>query len=79
MSETVTLSRKNQVVIPRAAREALHLNAGQKLLVKVLDDCLIMVPEPRDYVSKLEGLHQDVWASVDTDQYLREERDSWDD
>ncbi len=79
MSETVTLSRKNQVVIPRAAREALHLNAGQKLLVKVLDDCLIMVPKPRDYVSKLEGLHQDIWAGVDTGRYLREERDSWDD
>jgi len=79
MSETVTLSSKNQVVIPRAAREALHLNAGRKLLVKVLDGCLIMVPEPGDYVDKLEGLHRDVWAGVDTDRYLREERDSWDD
>lgn len=79
MSETVTLSSKNQVVIPRAAREALRIGAGQKLLVKVLNGCLIMVPEPKDYVSKLEGLHREVWNGMDTDHYLKEERDAWDD
>lgn len=34
MSETVTLSAKYQVVIPKEIREALHFQPGQKLTVR---------------------------------------------
>jgi len=42
--ETVTLSPKFQVVIPRGAREALRLKPGEKLRVIRLSDRLEFVP-----------------------------------
>lgn len=79
MTTAVTLSSKHQIVIPKEARDVLHLKPGRKLLVHVEADTIIMVPEPDDYVKALEGLHKDVWEGVDTDEYLRRERESWSD
>jgi len=79
MTTVVTLSAKNQIVIPRAAREALQLKPGQQLLVMVRDDHIVMVPQPDDFVSRLRGLHKDVWQGKDTNEYLKNERDGWDD
>lgn len=79
MSSAVTLSSKNQVVIPKEARDALHLTPGRRLLVQVEGDMIIMIPEPEDPLKALRGLHKEVWEGMDTDQYLREERASWDD
>ncbi|PYV31630.1 MAG: AbrB family transcriptional regulator, partial [Acidobacteria bacterium] len=42
--ETVRISRKFQVVIPRSAREGLHLRPGQRLSVFVYDGRLEFVP-----------------------------------
>jgi len=77
MSDIVTLSSKNLVVIPRAARQALKLKAGQQILVLVRDDHLIMVPKPDDFVAKLRGLHKEIWEKTDTREYLEKERNGW--
>ena len=45
MNATVRLSSKYQVVIPRAAREALGLKAGDELLVLVKSDRVVMMPQ----------------------------------
>lgn len=42
--ETVTLSQKFQVVIPRAIREALYLAAGAKLRVLRYGDRIEFIP-----------------------------------
>lgn len=42
--ETVTVSPKFQVVIPRAIREALHLTAGEKLNVIQYGDRVEFIP-----------------------------------
>jgi len=42
--ETVTLSPKYQVVIPRAIREALHLAPGEKLRVLRYADRVEFIP-----------------------------------
>jgi AbrB family looped-hinge helix DNA binding protein len=41
---TVTLSPKFQVVIPRSIREALHLSAGEKLRVLRYGDRVEFIP-----------------------------------
>ena len=41
---TVTLSPKFQVVIPRQIREALHLKAGQKMQMINFEGQVVMVP-----------------------------------
>lgn len=45
MTETLTISPKYQVVIPKAIRESMKLRAGQKLQVIVYGDRIELVPE----------------------------------
>jgi len=51
--QTVTVSPKYQVVIPRAVREALHLRPGQKMQVIEYDGRIEFIPE-RD-ITELRG------------------------
>ena len=51
--QTVTVSPKYQVVIPKAVREALHLRPGQKMQVIEYDGRIELIPE-RD-IKELRG------------------------
>ena len=42
--DAVTISSKYQVVIPRAVRERLHLQPGEKMQMIVLGDRIELVP-----------------------------------
>ena len=74
---TVKVSSRNQIVVPRLARARLKIEAGDRLLVDVQDGVLVLVPCPADYARRLAGLHRDVWAGLDTDDYVRQEREAW--
>jgi AbrB family looped-hinge helix DNA binding protein len=74
---TVKVSRRYQISLPSRAREELNIEAGDRLLVDIQDGMIILLPQPRDFVSYLEGLHKEVWENVDPDAYLKEERDAW--
>jgi antitoxin PrlF len=69
----VTLSSKNQIVIPREAREALGLKAGDKLLVSVQDGKVIIMERPASYPDAIRGLLKGVYPP----DYLKKERESW--
>ncbi len=51
--QTVTVSPKYQVVIPRAIRQALHLRPGQKMQVVEYEGRIEFIPE-RD-ITELRG------------------------
>jgi AbrB family looped-hinge helix DNA binding protein len=51
--QSVTVSPKYQVVIPKAVREALHLRPGQKMQVIEYDGRIELIPE-RD-IKELRG------------------------
>jgi AbrB family looped-hinge helix DNA binding protein len=68
-----TLSAKNQIVIPREAREALGLKAGDKLLVVVRGDKVIVLQKPDTYHSAIRGLSKPY-----PKRYLSNERRTWD-
>ena len=70
----VTLSAKNQIVIPREAREALGVKAGDKLLVVVRGDKVIVLEKPKSYQSAIRGLGRGVYPVG----YLQKEREGWD-
>ncbi|MFZ5773664.1 MAG: AbrB/MazE/SpoVT family DNA-binding domain-containing protein [Thermodesulfobacteriota bacterium] len=51
--QTVTVSPKFQVVIPRNVRDSLHLRPGQKMQVVVYEGRIELIPD-RD-ISELRG------------------------
>ena len=69
-----TLSAKNQIVIPREARQALGLKAGDKLLIVVRGARVIVLQKPERYHKAIRGLSKRAFP----DEYLRKERQSWD-
>lgn len=69
-----TLSSKNQIVIPREAREALDLKPGDKLLVIVRGGDVLVLQKPKSYHKAIRGLGRGLYPK----DYLRKERESWD-
>ncbi len=70
----VTLSAKNQIVIPREAREALRVKGGDKLLVVVRGDSVIVLQKPAAQHAAIRGLANRNYPKG----YLNKERRSWD-
>lgn len=57
MTTSVKMSSKNQIVVPREARDALELQPGQRLLVNVREDGVIeMRKAAEDPAARLEGI-----------------------
>jgi AbrB family looped-hinge helix DNA binding protein len=69
-----TLSAKNQIVVPREARKALGVKAGDKLLVVVRGSSVIVLQKPASPHAALRGLGRGTLPK----DYLRKERESWD-
>ena len=65
--ETVTISPKFQVVIPRKIRESLKLKVGQKIRVLQYNDRVEYVPilSPEEARGFLEGISTDVDREAD--------------
>jgi AbrB family looped-hinge helix DNA binding protein len=70
----VTVSSKNQIVVPREAREALGVKPGDKLVVVARGNSVIILPRPKSWTKALRGLATERYP----EGYLDKERDSWD-
>jgi AbrB family looped-hinge helix DNA binding protein len=66
-----TLSSKNQIVIPREAREALQLKPGDKLLVRTHGGKILIMEKPKSYHRAILG------RGAYPKDYLKKERESW--
>ena len=71
----VTLSSKNQIVIPREARERLGLRPGDRLDVTVDEERIVIERSDEDLSESLRGLLRRYYGDVR--DYLAAERDSW--
>ena len=60
MVVSVKMSSKNQIVVPKAAREALRLRPGDRLAVSVDGDTVRMEKLPSDGKDRLRGMLRDV-------------------
>jgi len=67
------LSSKHQIVVPREARQALDLRAGDRLLVVVRGQTVILMRKPKTYSRAITGLAGDSYPA----QYLDSERAEW--
>lgn len=76
---TVTLSGKHQITLPVELVRSLKLEPGDKLVVELVDDHLIVLPEPKswtDYFSAgMKGVYGDTVEEID--RYVAEVRHGW--
>lgn len=75
MKRTATLSSKAQITIPAWVRRRLGLRAGSRLVVRVEEGTVVLVPEQVD-VLELQGSCRGLYG--DPDAYIRELRREWD-
>jgi AbrB family looped-hinge helix DNA binding protein len=73
MQTTIRLSSKNQIVLPREAREAMHLKGRDELLVVVKDDVTVIMQKPKSYAETLSGAGKGVYPKT----HLKKERGAW--
>ncbi|MBI4686536.1 MAG: AbrB/MazE/SpoVT family DNA-binding domain-containing protein [Nitrospirae bacterium] len=71
--QIVKLSSKNQIVLPKEAREAMKLKGQDELLVVVKGDITVIMPKPKSYKSALSGAGKGIYTKT----YLYKERKSW--
>lgn len=64
--ETVTLSPKFQVVIPKTIRERLRLRPGQKIQAIAYDNRIELIPVRR--ARELRGFVKGIDTTIDRDQ-----------
>ena len=64
--DTVTVSPKYQVVIPKDVRESLHIRPGQKVRVVAYDGRIEMVPVRK--LSDMRGFLRGIDTSVPRDE-----------
>ena len=76
-SQSVKVSNRYQIALPSAARKQLGIEAGDRLLVDVQGDVIVLLPKPDNYVTYMAGLHKEVWRNVEPTIYLNEERAAW--
>lgn len=69
-----TLSSKNQIVVPREAREALGISAGDRILVVVRNSTVILLPKPRNYPAPIRGIGSGIYSR----KHVPKEHGSWD-
>ena len=77
MSTRVKVNKKHQIVIPSGVRRQLKITSGDYLDVAVKGRTIVLTHEPANWTEYLLGLHKDIWEGIDTDENLREERNSW--
>ena len=76
---SVKVSKKNQIAVPAVARQLLNIIPGDRLLVDIQDGIIILIPNPRNYTTTLEGLHHEIWEDIDANAYISGERVAWTD
>lgn len=69
----VTLSSKNQIVIPREVRGILRVKAGDKMVIVTRGDTVIMLRKPKRYSKATAGMAKGIYPP----DYLKKERNSW--
>jgi AbrB family looped-hinge helix DNA binding protein len=57
------LSSKNQIVIPKEARQAMGVKGGDELLIVVKDNLTLVMPKPKRYARALRGLAKGAYPS----------------
>ncbi|OQA19315.1 MAG: SpoVT / AbrB like domain protein [Chloroflexi bacterium ADurb.Bin360] len=74
----VKLSERNQMVLPKEAREALGIKPGGRVVVVVEEESVRLLPEPENWTEYIYGLGEAAWVQLGGgEHFLAEERAAW--
>ena len=68
-----TLSARNQIVIPREAREALGLKPDDRILVAIRGEKVLILQRPKSHRVAMRGIARGIYA----EGHVQKERRSW--
>ncbi len=76
----VRVSSKRQITLPAAIYKKLGIQPGQKLLLEVQGDKIILSPKTTSYTELLSGSLKNVYGRTpeEVNAYIRKERETWD-
>jgi bifunctional DNA-binding transcriptional regulator/antitoxin component of YhaV-PrlF toxin-antitoxin module len=77
MSTSVKVTSGYKILIPEDLIKKAHFSANDEVIVEIEEDRLILTKKTDSYTDRLRGLHKEVWKNTDTEEYLKNERDSW--
>jgi len=77
LAESVRVSGKYQVVIPKSIREKIGLEKGDELAVSLQEKIIIMRVKPKSFSDYTFGLHKELWKETEATEYVERERSSW--
>ena len=73
-----TITGKNQISVPARAMRELGGQRGDRIVVKIFGDDILLMRRPEDWAEAFSGRMGDVFGDhEDTLRYLDEERRSW--
>ena len=77
---TITLSSKHQVTLPVDMVRSLGLKAGDKLVAELIEDRIVLLPQPESWTDYFAGSMRGVYGSTkeEIDRYIAEVRYGWD-
>ncbi|MFQ6075057.1 MAG: AbrB/MazE/SpoVT family DNA-binding domain-containing protein [Candidatus Bathyarchaeia archaeon] len=75
--DVIKVTSNYRIVIPKGARERLGIAIGDKLIVRVEGEKLIITKAPISLTEYAKGLHKEVWRGIDVEKYLHGEREAW--
>ena len=77
---TITLSSKHQVTLPAEMVRNLGLKPGAKLVAELIDDHIVLLPQPESWANYFLGSMKGVYGSTkeEIDRYIAEVRYGWD-
>ncbi len=75
----ITLSSKGQVTLPVDIVRSLGLKAGDKLIAELIDDRIVLLPQPDSWTDYFGGSLKGVYGSTveEIDRYIAEVRYGW--
>lgn len=72
---SVKISQRYQITLPSVVRDALNIHGGDHLLLDIQDGMVSLIPEPKNYTRRLEGIERGIWENRDAQEYVDQERE----
>lgn len=77
--QIIKISSKRQLTLPAKVCRILNLEKGDRLLLEVKENRLVLTRIPKDFTRSFSGTAKGVYGgpAAAVDEYVRKERETW--